>query len=66
MYVISSWRRVCDADRRLNLQFQFNPGTEAVENSHQSVERETTEIGVADAREIRRRDAGARIGLAHR
>ena len=43
---------------RFDLQFDLNPGAEAVDDADQAIQGEASEVGVADTGEVGRRDPG--------
>ena len=49
----------------MHADFHFDARAEAVEDRHQAINGEATEIGVADAREVRRCNARSGVSRAH-
>jgi hypothetical protein len=47
-----------------DLYLYVQAGAKAIQNGHETIHREPPEVGVANAREVGRSDAGARMGFA--
>jgi hypothetical protein len=53
------------ARHRLDLELDLDARPEAIDDAHQTIEREAGKVGIADSGKVRCRDAGARVRGAH-